>query len=336
MSFSQHTAGLTDEELDSYEKDLDLILPVDLRCLLTFHGGQEANFHTSKGTAPTWFVLLSFSIFLSICLYLCFTYLSSHPPTFILHRFFGKLKSYDYLNNFSFSALHFAKMHKKLYAVLSGKNGGHCLLCYLGDVSNNKNKNKRNINNNLKIGNVIATNGSSYFLEAKSVLDLFCRFASQLEEHRMPVHEGVLYRFWGDPSVTCITRGVHIRVYTSYLYELSSLHCHVFAYLVEFKMDATAKEENACKLETRMWEVESSKGGTNRVEGDGVIGEYPVFKRGTHYTYISCTNIFDSAASMRGYYTVKNLSTNQRYRLKIPEFHMEIPQLFDLWVCVYM
>ena len=39
-------------------------------------------------------------------------------------------------------------------------------------------------------------------------------------------------------------------------------------------------------------------------------GEYPVFRAGTHYTYISCTNIFDSAASMRGHYTVRNLFTS--------------------------
>lgn len=272
----------------------DVAMPVELRCLLSMWNGQQDNDQHDNTQKTT---------------------------------FLGVLKAYDYCNDFSIDGFHLFKHRKHSLMFLAGKGGGHWIAVYLGTTSSNQHP-------SLKAGNVIAVNESdnmTYYFLAHTVLDFLKDFLKDLDENKMPIHNGILYRFWDEGGGALTTRGVSIRVFTSYLFELSSHHCHVFAYLVQFKMATDAGEEEACRLETRMWEVESGRGGINRVQGDGVIGEYPVFKPGSDYIYSSCTNIYDSSATMRGYYTVKNLFTNSRYRLQIPEFHMKIPDLkYDL------
>ena len=63
-----------------------------------------------------------------------------------------------------------------------------------------------------------------------------------------------------------------------------------------------------CQLVSRHWVIRYSSGGMERVDGDGVIGQTPVFTPGHVHRYASCTRFNnEDYCTMEGHYTMRYL-----------------------------
>ncbi len=79
------------------------------------------------------------------------------------------------------------------------------------------------------------------------------------------------------------------------------------------------------QLMRRHWYIFDSIGTTSEVEGEGVIGFQPVLASGEEHKYISGCNLSSDMGKMYGTYLMENLSTRERFYVRIPEFTMMAP-----------
>jgi len=75
------------------------------------------------------------------------------------------------------------------------------------------------------------------------------------------------------------------------------------------------------QLTTRHWII--MKGDVKEeVQGEGVIGMYPIMKAGSYFDYESCCNVIEKG-SMKGEFQMISSTTKQRFNIIVPEFYFE-------------
>jgi ApaG protein len=95
---------------------------------------------------------------------------------------------------------------------------------------------------------------------------------------------------------------------------------HCFAYFISIRNDS----EVSVTIKGRKWVVKNSRGEINAVEGDGVVGQFPVIAPGEKFSYNSY-HLLDTneAAAEGGYLGVDDLG--RKVVARIPRFEMRVP-----------
>ena len=124
-----------------------------------------------------------------------------------------------------------------------------------------------------------------------------------------------------------ITQGVEVTVYPKYLQEESNPAAG--AYFHAYKITIENKSNHQIQLLKRHWNIMDSLIGHRTVKGDGVVGEQPVLAHAEIFTYTSFCPLKSTIGSMDGYFQFKNLDTDTLFTVKIPEFDLLMPGIFN-------
>ncbi|MBL1280697.1 MAG: Co2+/Mg2+ efflux protein ApaG [Fluviicola sp.] len=122
---------------------------------------------------------------------------------------------------------------------------------------------------------------------------------------------------------TLITSGVKISVTTQFRQDFSSLSDRVFFF--NYRIDIHNANEFNVQLISREWYIFDSLNDAQIVNGDGVIGEQPILIPDDNYTYTSGCELRSELGIMKGFYTFKNLSTDELFQVIVPTFKLEFP-----------
>ncbi len=120
-----------------------------------------------------------------------------------------------------------------------------------------------------------------------------------------------------------LTQGIKISVDTSYnnaFYKEHKIH-----YAFNYKITIENQSNDTVQLLSRHWEITDALNFTEIVDGKGVIGFTPILKTKTKYTYNSGCLLISPMGSMKGYYTMFNFSSNQKFNVIIPSFKLTAP-----------
>ena len=119
------------------------------------------------------------------------------------------------------------------------------------------------------------------------------------------------------------TEGVRVSVRTFYLVDQSKPdeRKFVWAYRVRIENHGRAPVQ----LLKRSWEITDGIGRTQRVHGDGVIGQTPVIPPGEAFEYTSGTPLETPSGFMRGTYHMVHRPTGIGFDVAIPLFSLDSP-----------
>lgn len=92
-----------------------------------------------------------------------------------------------------------------------------------------------------------------------------------------------------------------------------------FLYVISIRNEST----ETVTLRGRKWVVREDDGDTVVVEGEGVVGEMPVFEPGAEFSYNSYHVVADSATVIGAYFGETDSGENVFTR--IPEFRLVVP-----------
>ena len=119
---------------------------------------------------------------------------------------------------------------------------------------------------------------------------------------------------------TAITEGIRVSVQPEYLVDHSrpALQRFVFGYRV--KIENTSPY--AFQLLRRRWMIVDGCGTTNKVEGEGVIGQQPVLNPGDSHEYNSWCPLITPLGKMSGSYQMMRLYDKSLLTVDIPDFKL--------------
>ena len=120
-----------------------------------------------------------------------------------------------------------------------------------------------------------------------------------------------------------VTQGIKISVKTSFnntFYKNYKVH-YAFNYTVTIENQSN----DTVQLLSRYWKISDALNNIEVVEGEGVIGQKPVLKPGSFYTYSSGCLLVSPFGSMKGHYNMVNFSTTRKFKVVIPSFKLSAP-----------
>jgi ApaG protein len=123
--------------------------------------------------------------------------------------------------------------------------------------------------------------------------------------------------------VTQVTQGIKISIQTKYQEEESQADNDHFIFVYKVTIENTS--DYAVQLMRRHWHIFDSRGEYREVQGEGVVGEQPVLLPGEIYQYDSACNLTTDIGAMHGTYLMERQVDNKRFKVKIPEFHLIVP-----------
>ena len=118
---------------------------------------------------------------------------------------------------------------------------------------------------------------------------------------------------------------IQIHVRSEYIAAQSSAEDE--RYFFSYTIEINNLGEQSVKLLSRRWEVSDAQGGQQIIEGAGVVGEQPIIKAGTSFSYTSCALLKTPIGSMKGSYRFLVLETNHTFITPIPSFRLADPVL---------
>ena len=118
------------------------------------------------------------------------------------------------------------------------------------------------------------------------------------------------------------TKGVTVTVKPYFLEDQSSPHedHYVWAYQVNIKNLST----NTMKLNHRNWLIIDANGKIINVQGEGVVGEFPILQPGESFEYTSGTPLKTTNGIMQGFYLMSQDNGDQ-LKIDIPTFSLDSP-----------
>jgi ApaG protein len=122
---------------------------------------------------------------------------------------------------------------------------------------------------------------------------------------------------------TAITRGIRIRVRSFYLADQSNPDESKFVWAYRIRIENEGKE--TVQLRKRTWLITDGRGRTQRVHGDGVIGQQPVLEPGENFEYTSGTPLDTPSGFMTGTYHMVATVTGEVFDVAIPAFSLDSP-----------
>jgi len=116
------------------------------------------------------------------------------------------------------------------------------------------------------------------------------------------------------------TRGIRVEVESEYLADQSDRETYYFAYHVRI---SNVGAETA-QLVSREWIITDGNAHVERVQGPGVVGEYPILENGQSYEYTSFCPLRTSFGTMHGAYTMRTRS-GETFEAVIAPFTLAVP-----------
>ena len=125
--------------------------------------------------------------------------------------------------------------------------------------------------------------------------------------------------------VTAVTEGIRVSVRAFYLPEQSEPDQGRYAWA--YRVTIANESERAVQLLRRTWLITDAKGRSQRVHGEGVVGEQPVLRPGERFDYTSGTPLGTPSGFMRGTYHMVATATGEPFDIAIPAFSLDSPYL---------
>jgi len=121
------------------------------------------------------------------------------------------------------------------------------------------------------------------------------------------------------------TAGITVTVRVTYLAERSKPEAGQWMWAYHITI---ANHSNiTVQLLRRTWHITDDTGHTNRVHGEGVIGETPVLEPGEHFEYTSGTPLATASGFMTGKYHMVDVDDGTEFDVAIPAFSLDSPNL---------
>jgi ApaG protein len=119
------------------------------------------------------------------------------------------------------------------------------------------------------------------------------------------------------------TRGIRVTVRSFYLDDQSEPEQgrYVWAYRVAIRNEGA----ETVQLLKRTWCITDARGRSQRVHGEGVVGEQPVLGPGQHFKYTSGTPLPTPSGFMEGAYHMVVTGTGEAFDVAVPAFSLDSP-----------
>ena len=118
------------------------------------------------------------------------------------------------------------------------------------------------------------------------------------------------------------TNGVTVTVTPYFLDDQSSPQEGHFVWA--YQVNITNSGDSSIKLNHRNWLIIDANGKVMNVQGEGVVGEFPIIKPGETFEYTSGTPLKTNNGIMQGFYLVSH-KDGEKMRIDIPTFSLDSP-----------
>lgn len=119
-----------------------------------------------------------------------------------------------------------------------------------------------------------------------------------------------------------ITRGIRVSVESDFLDDQSEPFDDHYVWAYTVQIDNTS--DDVVRLKSRRWQITDSRGRTEVVSGEGVVGEQPVLKPGEAYEYTSGAPLTTPSGIMVGAYSMETEDGHQ-FDVAVPAFSLDSP-----------
>ena len=178
---------------------------------------------------------------------------------------------------------------------------------------------------------MVAFREGRYCSISDSFTDWFSSYVEKLTNGHYDVWQGNILLYDKDTEVTAVTNHIKVSVRWSYNHTFNTIisSSNLYTYHITMSMPDDAPESESCKLISRHWEVQDENGDEHVVDGDGVVGCFPVMQPGAEFSWRSYTTFKTMhGGSMQGYFTMYFLRNPGRtINITCPKFKMKRPPL---------
>jgi len=164
---------------------------------------------------------------------------------------------------------------------------------------------------------------------ADSFLSFMESYVSRLESGFYSVKKNMIWRFadTGDAfGSDTTTHGIRIRANALFVPEHSSSRSYTFAYCIRISWAGGEDDDTRYQLTTRHWRQRQANGQIERIDGEGVIGLFPVIYKGRpDFQYCSCTRQSNpNGGQMSGSFDFRVGDTNEEISCTIGPFALDV------------
>ena len=124
-----------------------------------------------------------------------------------------------------------------------------------------------------------------------------------------------------------ITNAIEVVVEPNYLEDQSRPEDGVYVWSYDVKI--ANRSAQPVQLLNRYWRITDGRGQQLEVRGPGVIGDQPLIKPGSTYSYSSFTNLNTSSGLMVGHYEME-MHGGELLEVGIPAFSLDSPDQLAL------
>ena len=123
---------------------------------------------------------------------------------------------------------------------------------------------------------------------------------------------------------TAITRGIRVSVRSYFLTDQSRPAEGTYVWAYRIRIDNLGRE--TVQLLRRTWLITDARGRTQRVHGEGVVGQQPVLEPGEAFEYTSGTPLDTPSGFMTGTYHMVTAGSGEAFDVAIPAFSLDSPE----------
>jgi len=124
---------------------------------------------------------------------------------------------------------------------------------------------------------------------------------------------------------TATTNGLKVSVRSFYLTDQSRPDDQHYVWAYKVKIENLSREP--AQLMRRTWRITDSRGRTQTVEGEGVVGQQPLLEPGEAFEYTSGTPLDTPSGFMAGVYHMVATESGEAFDIEIPAFSLDSPYL---------
>jgi ApaG protein len=119
-----------------------------------------------------------------------------------------------------------------------------------------------------------------------------------------------------------VTRQIRVRVEPRFLEERSDADEGNFFW--SYTIDVFNEGREIVQLKSRFWRITDERGKVEEVRGPGVVGETPIIKPGTSFTYSSGCPLSTPSGIMVGQFFMTTAS-GEAFAIDVPAFSLDSP-----------
>ena len=91
-----------------------------------------------------------------------------------------------------------------------------------------------------------------------------------------------------------------------------------------YQVNITNSSSKSIKVSHRNWLIIDANGKVINVQGEGVVGEFPIIEPGQTFEYTSGTPLKTNSGIMQGFYLVSQ-DNGEKLKIDIPTFSLDSP-----------